>query len=66
MQGKVLYLSLEVFSTKVLPYHHLFSRFKKFRKIKVLRKKGAAKIKDAKFGDLYKNLYLSFLSASST
>ena len=28
-------------------------------------KKGAAKIKDAKFSDLYKNLYLNFLSARS-
>lgn len=37
-----------------IPYYHLFSQFKKFREIKVPRKKGAAKIKDAKFSDLYK------------
>ena len=42
-----------------------FSRFKKFREIEVPRKKGAAKIKDTKFSDLYKNLYLSFPSARS-
>ena len=55
----------------LLPYYHLFSRyltssrFKKFREIKVPRINGAAKIKDAKFSDLYQNLYFSFPSARS-
>ena len=35
------------------------------RDLKSPAKKGAAKIKDTKFSDLYKNLYLSFLSARS-
>ena len=43
-----------------------FSRFKKFREIKVPPKKGAAKIKDGKFSDLYENLYLSFPSARNS
>ena len=47
-------------------YFSRFSRFKKFREIKVPPKKGAAKIKDGKFSDLYENLYLSFPSAKSS
>ena len=50
---------------KMIPYYHLFSRFKKNCGIKVPQMKGAAKIKDAKFNDLYKNLYFSFPSARS-
>ena len=42
-----------------------FSRFKKIREIEVPRKKEAAKIKDAKFSDLYIILYFSFPSAVS-
>ena len=47
-------------------YFSRFLRFKKFREIKVPPKKGAAKIKDGKFSDLYENLYLSFPSAKSS
>ena len=39
--------------------------FRDIRDLKSPAKKGAAKIKDTKFSDLYKNLYLSFLSARS-
>ena len=49
-----------------VPYYPLFSRFKKFREIKVPLKKGAAKIEDGKFSALYENLYLSFPSARSS
>ena len=49
-----------------VPYYPLFSRFKKFREIKVPLKKGAAKIEDGKFSALYENLYISFPSARSS
>ena len=39
--------------------------FRDIRDLKSPAKKGAMKIKDTKFSDLYKNLYLSLLSARS-
>ena len=48
-----------------VPYITYFRDLKNLVKSKFPRIKGAAKIKDAKFSDLYKNLYFSFPSARS-
>ena len=61
-----MYLNILYFRETYFSRFSRFSRFKKFREIKVPPKKGAAKIKDGKFSDLYENLYLSFPSATSS